>query len=270
VTAPAAAPSSPTGGSRPGRFEATGVTVRFGGLTALDDVSLHVDPGEVLGVIGPNGAGKTTLFNVVCGFLAPDAGTLTWRGEQLRGLRPHKLAGLGISRTLQGVGLFPYMPVLENVMAGAGVRAKSGFLPSLLGLPGKDRDEKELRDRALHVLHALGAVQYAARFPGSLPYPVQKRVALARALVSEPDLLMLDEPAGGIGADDMDELGALIRQLSGRMAVMLVEHHMDLVMSVCDRITVLDFGRVIATGTPDEVRNDPAVLAAYLGTEEAH
>jgi branched-chain amino acid transport system ATP-binding protein len=266
VTAPAADGSVEVAG--PGRFEANGVTVRFGGLVALDDVSLHVEPGEVLGVIGPNGAGKTTLFNVVCGFLEPDEGELRWRGEVLRKLRPHKLAGLGISRTLQGVGLFQHMPVLENVMAGAHVRAKTGFLPALLGLPNKDRDEKELRDHALAVLSSLGAVQFAARFPGSLPYPVQKRVALARALVAEPDLIMLDEPAAGLGHDDMQELGALIRDLSGRMAVMLVEHHMDLVMSVCDRITVLDFGRVIATGTPDQVRNDPAVLAAYLGEDD--
>ena len=252
---------------RPGRFEAQGITVRFGGLTALDDVSLVVEPGEVLGVIGPNGAGKTTLFNVVCGFLKPDAGELRWRGDVLTNLRPHKLAGLGIARTLQGVGLFPHMPVLECVMAGAGVRGKAGFLPGLLGLPGSDKDEKQLRDRALQALVDVGAVQYAGRYPGSLPYPVQKRVALARALVAEPDLLMLDEPAGGIGADDMDELGQTIRTLAGRMGVMLVEHHMDLVMAVCDRITVLDFGKVIATGTPDEVRNDPAVLAAYLGDE---
>lgn len=252
-----------------GRFEASNVTVRFGGLTALDDVSLHIEPGEVLGVIGPNGAGKTTLFNVLCGFLEPNSGELRWRGEVLTGLKPHDLAGLGIARTLQGVGLFPHMPVLENVMVGAGVRAKTGFFPALLGLPNKDRDEKELRERALYVLAVLGAVQYAGRFPGSLPYPVQKRVALARALVSDPDLLMLDEPAAGLGSDEMDELGATIRQLSDRMSVMLVEHHMDLVMSVCDRITVLDFGKVIATGTPDHVRNDQAVLDAYLGADDA-
>jgi branched-chain amino acid transport system ATP-binding protein len=260
-------PPAGEGASEPGRFAVEGVTVRFGGLTALDDVSLHVEPGEVLGVIGPNGAGKTTLFNVVCGFLEPDTGQLYWRGERLTGLKPHKLAGLGIARTLQGVGLFPHMPVLENVMAGAGVRSKTSFLPALLGLPSSDRDERALRDRALAALDALGAVQYAGRFPGSLPYPVQKRVALARALVSEPALLMLDEPAAGLGADEMDELGETIRELAGRMAVMLVEHHMDLVMSVCDRITVLDFGRVIANGTPDEVRSDEAVLAAYLGDE---
>lgn len=263
-------PSSTAGSvavGRPGRFEARGITVRFGGLTALDAVSLHVEPGEVLGVIGPNGAGKTTLFNVVCGFQRPDAGELTWRGDVLTGLQPHKLAGLGIARTLQGVGLFPYMTALENVIAGATVRSRSGFGSALLGLPRADRDARELRDRALAALDRAGAVRYAGRLPGSLPYPVQKRVALARALVAEPDLLLLDEPAGGIGADDMDELGATIRELSGRMAVMLVEHHMDLVMSVCDRITVLDFGRVIATGTPAEVRSDPAVLAAYLGED---
>ncbi len=259
-------------GARPpeGSFTAEDITVRFGGLTALDHVSLQVEPGQVLGVIGPNGAGKTTLFNVVCGFLRPDEGQLAWRGRPLRNLRPHQLAGLGISRTLQGVGLFPGLTVLENVMAGVTVQAQSGFLSGLLGLPASDRDERRLRDRSMAVLEELNAVQYAGRYPGSLPFPVQKRVALARALVGEPELLMLDEPAGGIGQDDMDELGELIRRLAGRMAVMLVEHHMDLVMSVCDDITVLDFGKVIATGSPDQVRNDPAVIAAYLGEEDVH
>ena len=254
-------------GSAPARFEVGGITVRFGGLTALDDVSLHVDPGEVLGVIGPNGAGKTTLFNVVCGFLTPDAGSLTWRGQRVEGLRPHKLAGMGIARTLQGVGLFAGLTVLENVMTGVTSTARAGFLSAALGLPRSDSDEKALRGRAMTVLAELGAAKYAGRYPQSLPYPVQKRVALARALVLEPDLLMLDEPAAGLGNDEMEELGDTIRHLSGRMAVMLVEHHMDLVMRVCDRITVLDFGRVIANGTPDQVRNDPAVLAAYLGDE---
>jgi len=263
--APASTAVAARGG--PGRFEVDSVVVRFGGLTALDDVSLHVDPGEVLGVIGPNGAGKTTLFNVVCGFLKPDSGVLTWRGERVEGLRPHKLAGMGIARTLQGVGLFKGLTVLENVTTGVTSSAGAGFLSAALGLPRSDKDERALRDRAMGVLSELGAAQYASRYPHSLPYPVQKRVALARALVLEPDLLMLDEPAAGLGNDEMEELGDTIRRLSGRMAVMLVEHHMDLVMRVCDRITVLDFGRVIADGAPDQVRNDPAVLAAYLGDE---
>jgi branched-chain amino acid transport system ATP-binding protein len=255
------------GGHAPGRFEVDGVTVRFGGLTALGNVSLAVDPGEVLGVIGPNGAGKTTLFNVCCGFQRPDEGTLRWRGEVVPRLRPHQLAGMGIARTLQGVGLFGHMPVIENVMAGAGVHARAGFLSGLLGLPGSDKDERRLRERSMAVLEQVGAARYAASYPSGLPYPVQKRVALARALVVEPDLLLLDEPAAGLSNDDMDELGETIRELSGRMAVMLVEHHMDLVMSVCDRLTVLDFGKVIANGTPEQIRNDPAVLEAYLGVE---
>ena len=257
-------------GAGGGSFRAEGITVRFGGLTALDSVSLEVAPGQVLGVIGPNGAGKTTLFNVVCGFLRPDEGRLQWRDKELKGLRPHQLAGLGIARTLQGVGLFTGLTVLENVMTGVGSQAKAGFITALFGLPGSDRDERRLRDRSMAMLEELNVAQYAGRYPGALPYPVQKRVALARALVSEPALLMLDEPAGGIGQDDMDELGELIRRLSGRMAVMLVEHHMDLVMSVCDDITVLDFGKVIATGSPEQVRNDPAVISAYLGEEDVH
>ena len=274
TSAPTAAPTASTrtsgrGADRsgPARFEVADVTVRFGGLTALDAVSLHVEPGEVLGVIGPNGAGKTTLFNVVCGFLKPDSGSLTWRGQRVEGLRPHKLAGMGIARTLQGVGLFAGLTVLENVMAGVTSEARAGFLSAALGLPRSDKDERLLRERAMAMLTELGAETYAGRYPQSLPYPVQKRVALARALVLEPDLLMLDEPAAGLGNDEMEELGDTIRHLSGRMAVMLVEHHMDLVMRVCDRITVLDFGRVIANGTPDQVRSDPKVLAAYLGDE---
>jgi branched-chain amino acid transport system ATP-binding protein len=241
--------------------------VRFGGLVALDGVSLSVDPGEVVGVIGPNGAGKTTLFNVVCGFVRPTSGTLHVRGAVQRRVRPHQLAGLGIARTLQGLGLFPHISCLENVMVGAHRHARAGFTTALLGLPRSDRDEAALRERAMAVLDELGVADIAGRLPGSLPYPLQKRVSLARALVADPEILLLDEPASGLSAAEMDELGELIRGLRGRMAVMLVEHHMDLVMSVCDRIVVLDFGKMIATGTPAEVRADDRVLAAYLGDE---
>ena len=243
------------------------LTVRFGGLLALDGVSLSVAPGEVVGIIGPNGAGKTTLFNVVCGFVRPTSGTLEVRGQVQRRLKPHQLAGLGIARTLQGLGLFPHITCLDNVMVGAHRHARAGFASALLGLPRSDRDEAALRDRSLGLLDQLGVADIAHRLPASLPYPLQKRVALARALVAEPEILLLDEPASGLSATEMDDLGELIRGLRGQMAVMLVEHHMDLVMSVCDRIAVLDFGKLIATGTPDEVRAHERVLAAYLGDE---
>jgi branched-chain amino acid transport system ATP-binding protein len=197
----------------------------------------------------------------------PDTGSLRWEGRELEALRPHRLAGLGIARTLQGLGLFDRMTVLENVMVGADRHAGAGFWSGLLGLPRSGRAERALADRARQALEDLGIAAHAARLPGSLPYAVRKRVALARALVTEPRLLLLDEPASGLSNDEMAELGTLIRGLTDRMAVMLVEHHMDLVMSVCDRLTVLDFGRVIASGVPAEIREHPAVLAAYLGDE---
>lgn len=250
-------------------LELSSITVTFGGLSALSEVGLRLLPGQVHGVIGPNGAGKTTLFNVACGFVTPDSGQLLRSGTPLPHLRTRDLAGLGVARTLQGLGLFDRMSVLDNVMVGADRHARSGFLGSLLGLPRAARDDRDLRERAHRALDDLGIASYAARFPPSLPYPVRKRVALARALVAEPEVLLLDEPASGLSSAEMDELGDLVTSLTDTMAVLLVEHHMDLVMRVCDEITVLDFGRVIAHGTPDEVRDDPAVLAAYLG-EEVH
>lgn len=252
-------------GSSPVLLDVQGVSKAFGGLQALDDVSLDVAPGEVLGLIGPNGAGKTTLFNVICGFVRPDRGRLFWQGRELEKLRPDQLAGYGIARTLQGLGLFERLTVLQNVMVGADRHGKAGFLSAMFALPKSDADERALAARALGVLRELGIAETAMRFPGVLPYGIQKRVALARALVAEPKLLLLDEPASGLSESEMSELGDLIRALKGRMSVMLVEHHMDLVMSVCERIVVLDFGKRIAVGTPDEVRSNPAVLEAYLG-----
>ena len=242
-----------------------GVTVRFGGLTALESVDLGVEPGEVVGLIGPNGAGKTTLFNVVCGFVRPQAGRMEWQGRPLRGHRPDQLARLGIGRTVQGLGLFQHLSVLENVLAGAGRHARARFASMLLGLPGSDRDERRLRERALAALADLGVADQAGRLPGELPYGVQKRVALARAMVAEPALLLLDEPASGLSGGDLAELADLVRGLRGRCSVLLVEHHMDWVMAVCDRVAVLDFGRLIASGKPEQVRADPMVTEAYLG-----
>lgn len=242
------------------------ITVRFGGLTALDRVGLHVGPRSVVGLIGPNGAGKTTLFNVLSGVLRPSGGTLTWKGGPAAARRPHESARAGIARTFQGLNLFPKLSVLDNVVVGADRTARGGPLSMLTGLGHHHSDEKRLRARAMEALESFGAAQYAGRLPGTLPYGVQKQVALARACVADPELLLLDEPASGLSGDQIDALAGQIRAFSEDMAVVLVEHHMDLVMRVCDHIVVLDFGEVIATGSPDEVRNDPAVTRAYLGT----
>ena len=242
------------------------IGVRFGGLVALDDVALDVPGNGVVGVIGPNGAGKTTLFNVVCGFVRAHTGTITWDGRAVRP-RPHQLNRLGIARTLQGLGLFGGLTVLENVMAGATHRARAGFASALLGLPPSDADERRLRDHAMTQLDLMGVAAHAKALPGTLPYAIRKRVSLARALAAEPRLLLLDEPAGGLSTEDVDELAGLIGTLRADRAVMLVEHHMDLVMKVCDTIVVLDFGKVIASGKPDEIRGDEAVTEAYLGAE---
>jgi branched-chain amino acid transport system ATP-binding protein len=263
-------PSSGAASVPPTGLALHGIGVQFGGLVALDDVSLRVPPDRIVGVIGPNGAGKTTLFNVICGFVTPSTGSLTLDGRPLRP-RPHRLTSLGVARTLQGVGLFNGLSVLENVMAGATHTARAGFASALFGLPRSDRDERRLRAASLTLLDELGVAGYAAAAPATLPYAMRKRVALARALAAEPRLLLLDEPAGGLGAEDIEELATLIRGLpqraEGACAVMLVEHHMDLVMTVCDEIVVLDFGRLVATGTPQQIRENPAVTEAYLGAE---
>jgi len=246
-------------------LEVKDVSVRFGGLTALDAVSLTAPSSHVLGIIGPNGAGKTTLLNVLCGFIAPDEGQVLIGGRRYDSLRPHRLAGLGIARTLQGVGLFPSLSAIENVMIGANSRAAAGFWSALLGLPRSGRDERRLRQEAHEALERVGAGEVAGARPGELPYGMRKRVALARALAARPKILLLDEPASGLAEDELDELGALIRQLAAETSLVIVEHHMDLMMSVCDSLVVLDFGKVISRGSPREIQADPAVTAAYLG-----
>ena len=246
-------------------LEVRDVSVRFGGLTALDAVSLTVAPSQVVGVIGPNGAGKTTLLNVLCGFIQPDEGQVLIDGRRCHHLRPHQLAGLGIARTLQGVGLFEGLSAVENVMTGANCRATAGFWSALLGLPRSGRDERRLRQEAAQALDRVGAREVGDARPGELPYGMRKKITLARALAARPKLLLLDEPASGLAEGELDELGELIRELAAETAFVIVEHHMDLMMSVCDSLVVLDFGKVIARGTPQEIQADPAVTAAYLG-----
>ncbi len=245
-------------------LEVQNVTVRFGGLTALDSVSLAVPPRHVLGVIGPNGAGKTTLLNVLCGFIRPNAGQVLFGGHR-HAVKPHRLAALGVARTLQGVGLYGGLTAVENVMVGATCKASAGFWSALLTLPRASRDERKLREAALAVLDQVGAAEVAQARPGELSYGMRKRIALARALVAKPGLILLDEPASGLDEGELADLGGLIRDLATEGSLVVVEHHMDLMMSVCDSIVVLDFGKVIATGTPREVQDNPAVTAAYLG-----
>jgi branched-chain amino acid transport system ATP-binding protein len=231
------------------------LSVSFGGLRALSNVSVELHPGEVVGLIGPNGAGKTTLFNALSGLVETEQ---PWPA-------PHNLVDLGIARTLQGVGLFPGLTVLENVMVGATKFAEGGLIRAALGFDG--RGERNLRAQAMNALERVYAAGLANKTVESLPYPVTKRVAIARALVSDPKILLLDEPAGGLGVQDIDWMNGLIRNLTSTCAVLLVEHHMDVVMSVCHRLYVLNFGEVIASGNAQDVRQDPAVVAAYLGTQ---
>jgi branched-chain amino acid transport system ATP-binding protein len=243
------------------------VTVRFGGLTALDGVSLTAAPRQITGIIGPNGAGKTTLLNTACGFVRPESGTVSFDDQVLNGLGPHRLAGLGIARTLQGVGLFAGLTVAENVMVGANPGARAGVWSALFGLPRSDRDERRLRQQAMDALERLGVAGLADRRPDTLSYGLRKRVALARALAARPRLVLLDEPASGLPESELPELGKLIKDLTTEAGVVVIEHRMDLVMSVCDTIYVLDFGKLIASGPPAEIQADPAVTAAYLGAE---
>ena len=241
-----------------------GVNISFGGLRALNDVYLEIGKNEVVGLIGPNGAGKTTLFNALCGLVKPDSGKFFLDGQEQEFPHTFALVDLGIARTLQGVGLFGDLTVLENVMVGAQKFSHSGLVSA--GLGRNTRDEKQLKDRAMHYLENVYASGLANRRADTLSYPDTKRVAIARALVSEPKILMLDEPAGGLGSQDIEWMNLLIRNLTAQMSVLIVEHHMDVVMTVCSKLYVLNFGEVIASGSAEKVRRDPAVIAAYLGT----
>lgn len=241
------------------------LSVEFGGLKALQDIHLELHENEVVGVIGPNGAGKTTLFNALCGLVTPSAGNLILNGKSHKWPRTYELADLGIARTLQGVGLFPDLTVVENVMIGAEKFAHSGLISAAFG---RSRDENKLRERAMLALERVYTTRLANRRADTLSYPDTKRVAIARALVSEPKILMLDEPAGGLGPEDIAWMNSLIHNLKLQCSILLVEHHMDVVMSVCDRLYVLNFGQIISSGASEAVRRNPAVIAAYLGVSE--
>jgi len=243
------------------------VALRFGGIIALDGVSFEVPQGRIVGLIGPNGAGKTTLFNCVSRLYDCDRGEIVFDGQPLAAVPRHRVAALGIGRTFQNLALFASMSVLDNVMVGYHCRSRGGFLAAALRLPYATRAESLAADKARTVLALLGLEALAAKPVAELPFGTRKRVELARALAAEPKLLLLDEPASGLNHEEVGKLGALIRELRGRLrlTILLVEHHMSLVMSISDWVVALNFGRRIAEGAPHEVRRHPELVRAYLG-----
>ena len=244
-----------------------GVTVRFGGVTALDGVRFNVAPGQICGLIGPNGAGKTTLFNCISRLYTPSAGEIRFEGEPLSRVPRHRIAKLGVARTFQNLALFATMSVRENVRVGAHAFARGGFLAQALALPLARAEEREIAGLADALIDECRLSDVADRLVGELPFGVKKRVELARALAISPKLLLLDEPAAGLNHEEVDALASEIVRLrdARRLSVLLVEHHMNLVMRVSDQVVALDFGRLIADGTPASVRAHPEVVRAYLG-----
>ncbi len=248
-------------------LEVMKATRLFGGLVAVNEVSFTIFPNEIFGLIGPNGAGKTTLFNLITGLTEVSRGEVLYKGSKISGLKPHQIASRGLSRTFQNIRLFGNLSALENVMISQHTRTSSGLLGGILGLPKARREERQVRDEAMTLLELVGLSDRAENEAKNFAYGDQRRLEIARALALKPELLLLDEPGAGMNTNEKAGLSDFIRQIRDQfnLTVLLIEHHVPLVMGLCDRIAVLNFGQLIALGTPESVQNDPAVIEAYLG-----
>ncbi len=249
-------------------LEMDNVTIRFGGLTAVDSVDMKIEEGTIRALIGPNGAGKSTIFNLITGIYPPSSGEIRFRGTPINGCKPHLITELGIARTFQNIRLFSEMTVLDNVKIGRHCRTKAGFLGALLRGPGVKAEERAITEESMEALKILELDHKADELAKNLPYGEQRRLEIARAMASNPKLILLDEPAAGMNPQEKQTLMSMIRKIQDKgLTIFLVEHDMKFVMNLSDRIMVLDYGRKIAAGSPAEIKSNPAVIAAYLGKE---